>query len=52
MIYTTVAWQYFPLEKQRDGLRSVIETTGNRATQIRRLPAQMEDDAVATTARR
>jgi hypothetical protein len=44
MIYTTIAWQYFPTEKQRDGLR-MIETAGATATPNTPLAfVQMEND--------
>jgi hypothetical protein len=44
MIYTTVAWQYFLVEKQRDGLR-MIETAGATATPDTPLAfVQMEND--------
>ncbi|MEM7295932.1 MAG: DUF2332 family protein [Pseudomonadota bacterium] len=32
LIYSTVAWQYFPAEKQREG-RAIIEASGARATE-------------------
>lgn len=44
MIYTTVAWQYFPAEKQRQGL-AMIKAAGTTATPDTPLAfVQMEDD--------
>ncbi|QXT40608.1 DUF2332 domain-containing protein [Gymnodinialimonas ceratoperidinii] len=47
MIYTTVAWQYFPAAKQGEGL-SLIEAAGRAATAQSPLAfVQMEDDGGA-----
>jgi hypothetical protein len=44
MIYTTIAWQYFPAEKQRDGL-AMIKAAGAMATPDTPLAfVQMEND--------
>lgn len=44
MIYTTIAWQYFPAEKQAEGIK-LIEAAGARATPDTPLAfVQMEND--------
>ncbi|MCF2870797.1 DUF2332 family protein [Octadecabacter sp. G9-8] len=44
MIYTTIAWQYFPADKQAEGI-AMIETAGARATPDTPLAfVQMEND--------
>lgn len=50
MIYTTVAWQYFPADKQRLGLH-LIEAAGATATQDTPLAfVQMENDGTGNGA--
>ncbi|MEN8840248.1 MAG: DUF2332 family protein [Octadecabacter sp.] len=50
MIYTTIAWHYFPTEKQRKGL-AMIETAGSNATSDTPLAfVQMENDGAGNGA--